>query len=423
MKRMKKAIKIILLGLFLVTAIAVGWATYQFNTYRPRAITKAVTPENLIYFKGLYTDCRKSFLDEALKQKDLYEGVEISDLVIESNIDPDLSIDYCYIPAQTSFKRLFILTSAVHGVEGYTGSAVQQMFLRELVKEINLDEMGLLIIHAINPFGFKNNRRVTENNVDLNRNCSMETNLYLSENKGYDELNSFLNQRQRVSLTSFGNFFFPVDAMLKILKYSMGTLRQAVLQGQYQHGKGVYYGGQDLEPSIKAVTPLIQQIAENYKLVFSIDLHTGYGENGTLHLFPSPLKDQKKKEKIENIFSDQRIDWGDSDDFYTVTGDFTSYLEQILPEKYYLTMTFEFGTLDTETTMGSIKALHNVMMENQGVHYGYKTRKDEKRVKSRFLEGYYPSSDAWRSKVIEDSRQTLSQVLKKYTETTAEDEP
>ncbi|OGR13856.1 MAG: hypothetical protein A2277_12470 [Desulfobacterales bacterium RIFOXYA12_FULL_46_15] len=420
---MKKTIKIILLGLFLMTAIAVGWTTYQFNTYRPRVIEKAVNPENLGYFKGIYTDCRKSFLDEALKQKDLYEGVEIKNLVIESNIDPDLSIDYCYIPAQTSFKRLFILTSAVHGVEGYAGSAVQQMFLRELVKEINLDEMGLLIIHAVNPFGFKNNRRVTENNVDLNRNCSTKANLYLSENKGYDELNSFLNQRQRVSFTSFGNFFFPVNAIQKILKYSMGTLRQAVLQGQYRHGKGVYYGGPDLEPSIKAVTPLIQQIAENYKLVFSIDLHTGYGENGTLHLFPSPLKDQKKKEKIETIFSGQRIDWGDSEDFYTVTGDFTSYLEQILPEKYYLTMTFEFGTLDTETTMGSIKALHNVMMENQGVHYGYKTRKDERLVKSRFLESYYPSSDAWRSKVIEDSRQTLSQVLKKYTEINAEDEP
>ncbi len=420
---MKKAIKIIVLGIFLVMTMIVGWTTYQFNTYKPRAISKAINPENLTYFKGTYLDCRKSFLDEAQKQKDLYKGVEISYLPVESNIDPDLNIDYCYIPAQTSLNRLFIMTSAVHGVEGYAGSAVQQMFLREIIKDINLDEMGVLIIHAINPFGFKNYRRVTENNVDLNRNCSEESDLYLSENKGYDELNSFLNRKQKVSLTSFGDFFFPINAIQKILKYSMGTLRQAVLQGQYQHEKGVYYGGQDLEPSIKAVTPLIQQIAENYKLVFSIDLHTGYGENGTLHLFPSPLKDEKKKAKIESVFSGSRIDWGDSDDFYTVTGDFTSFLGRALPEKDYLTMTFEFGTLDTQTTMGSIKALHNVMAENQGIHYGYKTRKDEIKVKSRFLEGYYPSSEAWRSKVIEDSRSVLSQALKKYAKIIAKDEP
>jgi len=420
---MKKTIKIILLSLLLAMACAVGWVTYLFNTYKPKAITQTITPENLVYFKETYVDCRKSFLDEAQKHKGLHKGVEISGIAVESPIDPDLSIDYCYIPAQHSFERLFILTSAVHGIEGYTGSAVQQMFLRELVKDINLNDMGLLIIHAVNPSGFKNYRRVSENNVDLNRNCSTEAGLYLSENKGYNELNLFLNQRQKVGLTSFGNFFFPLNAIQKILKYSMGTLRQAVLQGQYQHEKGVYYGGHKLEPSIKAVTPLIQKISKKYKVVFSLDLHTGYGQNGILHLFPSPLKDANKKAEIENIFSGLRIDWGDTDDFYTVTGDFTSYLEQILPEKHYLTMTFEFGTLDTKTTMGSIKALHNVMLENQGVHYGYKTQQDETQAKSRFLESYYPSSDAWRSKVIEDSRQVLSQALEEYAKTTVEDQP
>lgn len=420
---MKKTIKILFFGLFLVMAGLVGWTTYEFNAYTPRAISQAVKPENLVYFQGTYMDCRKHFLDEAFKQKPLYEGVEISGLAVEGRTDPDLKIDYCYIPAQKSFERLFILTSGVHGVEGYTGSAVQQMFLNELVKEINLEHMGLLVIHAVNPYGFKNNRRVTENNVDLNRNCSTEANLYLSENKGYNELNLFLNPRQKISLTSFDNFFFQLDAVQKIARYSMGTLRQAVLQGQYHHEKGVYYGGQALEPSIRAVTPVIREIAEHYAMVFSLDLHTGYGENGTLHLFPNPLKDEKKKEKIETIFAGRPVDWGDSDDFYTVTGDFTSYLERILPEKYYLTMTFEFGTMDTQTTMGGIKALHNVRIENQGAHYGYKTQKDEIRVKSRYLESYYPSSESWRSKVIEDSRQTLSQALKNYAKTIAEGQP
>jgi hypothetical protein len=61
------------------------------------------------------------------------------------------------------------------------------------------------------------------------------------------------------------------------------------------------------------------------------------------------------------------IDWGDDDDFYTVTGDFATYVGSTVPEKDYLAMTFEFGTLYTQTTMGSIKALHTVMIKNQGV--------------------------------------------------------
>lgn len=91
--------------------------------------------------------------------------------------------------------------------------------------------------------------------------------------------------------------------------------------------------------------------------MFNIDLHTGYGANGILHLFPTPLKDKDKKARIENIFEGYHIDWGDGDDFYTVTGDFATYVGSTVPDKDYLTMTFEFGILDTQTTMGSIKAL------------------------------------------------------------------
>ena len=412
--KVKKVIKILGSGLVLALAGAVGWTTYQFHTYTPTVITQTLDPENRVYFQETYMDCRKSFLDAALKLKGLYPGVDISDLAVERRIDPDLHVDYCYIPAQTSFERLFILISGIHGVEGYAGSAIQQMFLREIVKEIHLEDTGFLIIHGVNPFGLKNNRRVTENNVDLDRNCSTEDGLYLSENQGYNDLNSFLNPKHKVSLTGFGNFFFQLTAGEKVLRYSMDGVRQAVLQGQYRYEKGIYYGGAEREPSVNLVTPLIQQAAENYKMVFSIDLHTGYGENGTLHLFPKPLEDEEKKAQIENIFSGLRIYWDHGHDSYRVTGDLASYLEQILPEKHCLTMTFEFGTLDTHTFMGSIKALHLMMLENQGIHYGYKTRKDELQVKSEFLESYYPLSEAWRSKVIEDSRQVLSQALTEY---------
>jgi hypothetical protein len=62
--------------------------------------------------------------------------------------------------------------------------------------------------------------------------------------------------------------------------------------------------------------------------------------------------------------------------------------------------------------------LHNVILENQGVHFGYRSKKDEEGVKHRFLEGYYPSSRSWRSKAIMDARKTLLQAVKKYQELT-----
>ncbi len=414
---MKTVFKVILIGLVLIIVGAIGFTTYQFNTFTPQPITQKVEAKNLEYFQESYDDCRKNFLDDAKQVEQIYKGVQIAALEIESVATQDLTIDYCYIPAQKSFKRLLILTSAVHGVEGYVGSAIQQMFLKELVQKNNLDDLGVLLIHGVNPYGFKLKRRFTENNVDLNRNSSVEKSLFSSVNQGYSDLNHFLNQKKKINLTSFDNFFFQLNAIVKIIKHSMGTLRQAVLQGQYEYEKGIYFGGNALEPSIKAVTPLIQKTARQYEMVFNIDLHTGYGTNGIPHLFPNPQKDENKKEKIENIFAGNNIDWGDGDDFYTITGDFATYVGAIIPEKYYLTMTFEFGTLDTQTTMGSIKALHNVIIENQGFQYGYMSEKDEKGVKSRYLESYYPTSQAWRSKAIEDSRRLLLQAVKKYQET------
>lgn len=414
---MKTFFKVVLIGFILVIAGVIAFTTYQFNTYKPRPVVQEAVPDNLNYFQETYNDCRKNFLEQAEGIRQQYKNVQIADLKIESQLDSDLTIDYIYIPAHKSRKRLLILTSAVHGVEGYVGSAIQQMVLKELIKDVSLDDLGVLIIHGINPYGFKYNRRFTENNVDLNRNSSMDNSLYSSVNEGYRDLNRFLNQKEKVSLTSLGNFFFQLNAIQKIVKYSMGSLRQAVLQGQYQYEKGVYFGGKELEPSVAAVTPLIQQTAQSYDLVFNIDLHTGYGANGILHLFPNPLKDKDKKARIENIFEGYHIDWGDGDDFYTVTGDFSTYVGSTIPDKDYLTMIFEFGTLDTQTTMGSIKALHNVMIENQGVQYGYVSKKDEIEVKSRYLQGYYPSSPAWRSKALYDAREVLIQAIKKFQET------
>ena len=186
---MKTFFKVTFIGLIVIIIGIIGFTTYQFNTYKPQVVTQEVNPENLKYFQASYDDCRKSFLAEASNIKGKYKNVAISNLKIESKVDPDLTIDYCYIPAQKAFKRLLILTSAVHGVEGYVGSAVQQMFLKELLKEIRLDDLGLLLIHGINPYGFKYNRRVTENNVDLNRNSSTERALFESVNSGYSDLN------------------------------------------------------------------------------------------------------------------------------------------------------------------------------------------------------------------------------------------
>ncbi len=407
-------IKYMIIALLVSVVSGAGLVIYKFNTYRPKDIVIEPVPDNLKYFSDSYEQCRDRFRTEAKTVFKTMDNVQVEQLSVESRKDHDLTIDYCYIPAQKKFKRLLIVTSGIHGVEGYAGSAVQQMFIHEILPRTDVEELGILLIHSLNPYGFKYQRRVTENNVDLNRNCSVGSSLYDKPNEGYAVLNYWLNRKRPLRLTEFDHFFFPLYALQKKIKYSMQKMRQAILQGQYQYEKGIFFGGKRLEPSIKKITPLLRQVALPYEMVFCIDLHTGYGANGVVHLLHPPVPEPQKRKKLSSLFKGVQIDWEGNRAFYSVTGDLLSYLELIIPGKAYISMTVEFGTLDTQTTLGAIKALHNIIIENQGFHYGYATKEDETAARQRFLQSYFPLSPAWRSKAIQDARILLQQTINRY---------
>ncbi len=78
-------------------------------------------------------------------------------------------------------------------------------------------------------------------------------------------------------------------------------------------------------------------------------------------------------------------------------------------------MVFEWGTFDTEKTFGSLKALQQIIVENQGYQYGYVNSKQESKIKENVLEAYYPASEAWRSEVMESGRSMLKEALGNYS--------
>lgn len=368
----------------------------------------------LKYFQNSYEKCRERFRKLSKGVEKRFSGVEIFQISVKSRIDDNLTIDCLYIPAQVEKRKLVVLSAGVHGVEGFTGSAIQQMFLEEILSTMDLEYTGIFFIHAVNPYGFKYWRRVTENNVDLNRNADVDRALFSYENDGYARLTGFLNPKDKVDLGRMRNQFFFIRSVVMILKYSMKSLRQATLQGQYEFEKGIWFGGKDFEPQIQSIKMALTSITRDYRSVFGIDLHSGYGERYKLHLFPNPISDEKVKGALETIFKGYTIDWGDSDDFYFVTGEFATFVGKLIPEKFFLPMCFEYGTTDSQTTRGAVRSIHTMILENQGYHYGYAGNTDERKVKERFREMFFPSSDKWRSEVIRKTRELLPLAIKRY---------
>ncbi len=378
-------------------------------------IGTAQSQEKLLnYYPDSYDQARKRFITKAREIAKQHPQSQLFTFKIPSKLDQGLYMDVLYIP-NAGKDRLLILSSGIHGVEGFTGSALQLMFMDKYLTDSLLQKTSVLIIHSINPYGFKYLRRVSENNVDLNRNSSLSGQIYSTPNPGYDKINTFVNPTGPVNLMSLKNKFFLPRALSKALKVGIPNFRQGLLGGQYKYPKGLYFGGFKQEPQIDTLAKFLNTIIPQYKLVMEIDLHTGYGKRGMLHLFPNPLPAPKRR-LVEKIFSGYEINWGDTTKkFYTTTGDFIDFVGEIAGDnRLYIPMTFEYGTINSHTTLGGIKALHIMVLENQGHFHGYKHPRDERIVRKKFLKMYYPTSKKWRLKVMKRTIEVLDNTLPRF---------
>lgn len=413
---MRRILKITGIIILILVLGVLSYTYISFNTYSPKDPELEVDPAALAYFQDTWYECRDAFRAGALDLKEETGRGALFSVPVESKTDDDLSIDFCYIPPVDSTEKLVVIISGTHGIEGYVGSAVQQMLMTEVFQPDMFKDVGVLLVHGLNAWGFKHQRRFTENNVDLNRNFDVDHSLFQTKNDGFVALYDMLTPKTEVNMNSLDNRFFMLKAINQIVRKGMPALLQAFAQGQYQYPEGIYFGGKDFEQQKEIMTEVLGRIGANYSTILNIDLHTGFGERDQLHLFPNPVDDLELKQTMEKVFDGYQIDWGDSDNFYTVSGQFVEYIGDLFPGKVSIPMLMEFGTLNTSTTIGSVKSAHISIVENQGAHYGYKSEKDSLKVRAGYYEMFYPPSEKWRTNAIHVSRKMISDVWENFEE-------
>lgn len=344
------------------------------------------------YFKDTYEESRQAFLNLC---KTFPEG-ELASHKISNKENADLTVETFYLPPSSgNKKRLLILTSGIHGIEGFTGSALQCAFLEDQFWNLKDQDMGILIIHGINPYGFKHKRRVTENNIDLNRNFETSRDLFKLKNEGYAKVRGLLDTKKKSS-----RLMFYLKSISSIKKYGKDALRRAIVSGQYEYPEDIFFGGNDFEPQVSLIQKEVIHYGEGYSQVLLVDLHTGYGQRAKLHLFGdrSPFIDQNH---MNSVFKNLNVDYGQEKDFYTVTGGFTVFMAKLFHEKAkFAGVCFEMGTVDSHKTLGSLDSLYRMV--------------NEKFNKSLYQELFYPSSPEWRVGVFEQFKNTLSSAIKNW---------
>src|SRR6185503_17357953 len=225
----------------------------------------------LTAFSDSYADARRKFVDAARRA-----GAKLTSYKHPSERGPGgeaLFLDVSVLgPGNAS--RVFTVGSGTHGIEGYSGSAAQRAWLAG--KPRLPKDTAVVFFHAQNPWGFAHKTRVTEENVDLNRNF-IDFSKPVPANPGYAELHPQLLTRTWDD-ASVDAIFARLDAFRE--RVGEKAFSDAFNGGQYSHADGLFYGGAEPQWGNSAFRQAVGTHLSRARRVSYLDLHTGIGQWG-----------------------------------------------------------------------------------------------------------------------------------------------
>ena len=351
-------------------------------------------------FSSDYQNAKARFLAAAN-----HLGAQVDSYALEQ--DEELTIDVVTIGDDA--WNTIVISSGVHGVEGFPGSAIQLALLERLANDSAI-ECRFVLIHAVNPFGFANLRRFNEDNVDLNRNFLLPSENYAGSPEGYARLNGFLNKKSPPSRYES----FRLSALWNIARFGFESLKQSIALGQYDFPRGIFFGGHEPCQS----TRIIQQHAEQWLAgagrVTHLDIHSGLGKFGSYTLLVDsavdPIHDPELWSWYASTFGHRVEPMQSSGTAYRVSGLFVNWMKRRFDRLDYRSVGVEFGTYD------AIRVLSSICAENRAHHYAERESDSFHRAKRELLECFCPADPTWRERVVSQGLQVVEQARNGLTD-------
>jgi predicted deacylase len=308
-------------------------------------------------------------------------------------------------------RDLVVLCTGIHGIEGYAGSAIVRHALDTLLRRLE-PRVSLLLVHALNPFGFAQFQRVNANNIDLNRNCQIPgESLFDTDSSAYAALRSVLSPRAPARVGGAQSARFYAKLLTARARHGDQSVRQASLAGQYIDAEGVFFGGDRLQPELSFFQRLFERLAARHPRVLVIDLHTGYGIRGEAYaLFGRSDTPAIHASTVEGVSDDTG-----HNRTYTVHGDLIGYCH-FAAKRAHADGVFDGVALELGTHGMSIPQqladLHTVVLENQLRHHGAMGVQVEPLVRDAFRELFYPGAREWRVRALQVGMRGIELLLR-----------
>jgi hypothetical protein len=347
---------------------------------------------DLSAFSETYADARAKFLDAAGRQVRSYAHPE-----------KGLFLDVATI-GRTDAPKVFAVGCGTHGIEGYPGSAALTHWLREGGAKRVPSDTAVVFFHAHNPWGFEKRTRVTEENVDLNRNF-IDFSKPLPRNPGYADVHPIVTP-ERWDDEALAEVFG------KLAQYRARVGEQAFSDafngGQYSHADGIYYGGARAQWSNTAFRKAVAENLGHARRVAFIDLHTGIGPRYEhIYLTFAPPGSV--------AYENARAWWGERavnragvthKALAVYSGLLVDVFGPALPAAEITTLVIEFGTLPREGVQrGSL--LQRWLRFNGPRHPARAVE-----LQREYDEAFYPSEARWREAALAQSLDFLDRGVR-----------
>ncbi|MEO6810115.1 MAG: M14 family metallopeptidase [Isosphaeraceae bacterium] len=285
--------------------------------------------------------------------------------------------------------RVVVVSSGLHGVEAPLGSAVQAAWLSDPNASGSLPPgAAVVLLHALNPFGFAWSRRVNEGNVDLNRNAVNQGEVYQGCPARYAELDGLLNPRRPPRL--FDSFLF--EALRAQFRYGLPAVKQAIAGGQYEYPLGLFFGGNERSRTVEILAEGLPRWVGDAEHIVHIDIHTGLGRWATCRLLLNDVEPPKHSWLAEGFGVGAFESPDPRGTAYETRGDLLNWCGQSLfPDRRYDGLCAEFGTYPGIVVLTALRA------ENQGHHWGDPDARACRLAKRLIREAFSPASPRWRA--------------------------
>lgn len=313
-----------------------------------------------------------------------------------------LTIDVAVRGADAPSSTL-VASSGLHGVEGFFGSAVQLQLLQTDVVDSLPPSTRVVLIHALNPYGFAWLRRVNEDNVDPNRNFLLPDQEYAGRPDLYHRIEPLLNPPSPPGRYDL----FLLHAAGASLRFGFGALKQAVAQGQYEYAKGLFFGGRHKCESADIFERNFHDWVGRASRVLHLDFHTGLGKSADYKLLIGYALDAPQRAWLEGGFGQDRIEDNDpAKTSYECKGDLGYWCRRRYSDGDYYYLCAEFGTAHPLLVLSALRS------ENQLHHWQNGAATPDHWAKRLLVDRFCPRSRKWRQTALENARQLIQTACK-----------